>query len=163
MRLAQGDIVRVKLPSQARDISGRSYAASWNHSASASDRMDLNLHLRSKCLWWLKWLCTDEWTETNFCKVSKLLNFCIARSRLRNGWCEFSLRLLYHCLVSWMSEFPAVFTTAPYDVSLSVTTGFGFPYRFSNLRKNFHDVLRSWRFVTNASSTSPSWSTARHR
>ena len=32
-------------------------------------------------------------TELNFCSVFVLRNRCIARSRRRNGWCEFSARL----------------------------------------------------------------------
>ena len=38
----------------------------------------------------------DAWAAANFCRVLTALNLCIARSRRRNGWWEFSARLLSH-------------------------------------------------------------------
>ena len=47
--------------------------------------------------------------------------------------------------------------------SRSVTIDDGRPYRFIVRFRNFSAARRSRRFVTKTSSTSPSWSTARHR
>ena len=46
----------------------------------------VSLKLVRLCRWRLalKWLRTDEWTATNFCKVRMRLNRSIARSRHRN-------------------------------------------------------------------------------
>ena len=41
-----------------------------------------------------EWLWIEAWTAANFCRVFTSLNLAIAASRRRNGWCEFSARLL---------------------------------------------------------------------
>ena len=50
---------------------------------------------------WLKWLWIEAWTELNFCSVCICRNRSIARSRRRNGWCEFSARLSNQRSISW--------------------------------------------------------------
>ena len=66
---------------------------SLRHSDSATSRLFLKSTLLTRWRWWLKWLWIDAWTETNFCKLRVRRKFSIARSRRRNGWCEFSARL----------------------------------------------------------------------
>jgi hypothetical protein len=61
----------------------------------------------------LKWLWTEAWTATNFCKVRIRLKRSIARSRLRNGWCEFSAQLLSRRPASCLSTLPITFIAAP--------------------------------------------------
>ena len=61
---------------------------------------------------WLKWLCTEPWTEANFWSVFILLNLSMARSRRRNGWCEFSARLLAQRPISCRSWLPISFMAA---------------------------------------------------
>jgi hypothetical protein len=41
----------------------------------------------------LKWFVTVAWTDANFCRLRIRRNRSIARSRRRNGRCEFSARL----------------------------------------------------------------------
>ena len=77
-------------------VIGRSQAASWRHSAIAAERLILKLSRLQRCRSTLKRLWIEAWTAANFCNDLALLNFAIARSRRRNGWCEFSHRLLSH-------------------------------------------------------------------
>ncbi len=55
------------------------------------------------------------------------LNFAIAPSRRRNGWCEFSARLLSQRPLFWRSETPTTFIAARYDRRRSVTIDLGGP------------------------------------
>ena len=66
------------------------------HSSRAAVRLSLNMSRLGRLRSWLKWLKTEEWTAANFCKLRMRLMRCIARSRRRNGKCEFSTRLLSH-------------------------------------------------------------------
>jgi hypothetical protein len=61
----------------------------------------------------LKWLQTDEWTETNFCKLRIRRKRDMARSRRRNGKCEFSALLFSQRPVSCRSALPMTFIAAP--------------------------------------------------
>ena len=49
----------------------------------------------------LKWLWTEAWTDANFCNARIRRKPSIARSRLRNGWWEFSAQLFAQRPVSW--------------------------------------------------------------
>ena len=96
------------------------------------------------------------WTEANFCNVRMRRNRSIARSRRRNGRCEFSARLLSQRPISRSSPRPRSFSAAPYERRRSVTMTSGRPCRFINFFRNFSAALRSRVFVTTLSSTSPS-------
>ena len=74
-----------------------------------------------------EWLWIEAWTEANFCRVLRSLNRAIAPSRLRNGWCEFSARLLSQRPQVWAAALPIAFIAARYDRSLSVTMEPGRP------------------------------------
>ena len=77
--------------------------------------------------WWLKWLWIEAWTEANFCRVFTSLKLASAPSRRRNGWCEFSARLLSQRPQVWAAALPITFIAARYDRSLSVTIEAGRP------------------------------------
>jgi hypothetical protein len=55
------------------------------------------------------------------------LNLAIAPSLLRNGWWEFSARLLRQRPQVWSAELPITFIAARYDRSRSVTIDHGRP------------------------------------
>ena len=140
------------------------YAAqSCCHSTRAASRWTLNISLEFRCRSLLKWLKTEEWIETNFCKLRMCLKRNIAYSRRRNGRWEFSQRLFNHRPTSWIWLLPINFMAARYDRNLSVTIARGRPYRFIIFFKKTKAALRSRLFDTKASRTSPSWSTARHK
>jgi len=140
------------------------YAAqSCCHSTRAASRWTLYVSLEFRWRSLLKWLKTDEWIETNFCKLRILLNFNIAYSRRRKGRWEFSHLLFFHRPTSCMHSLPIVFIAARYDFNLSVTMTFGEPYFFIIFLRKSSAAFRSLRLDTKASRTSPSWSTARQR
>jgi hypothetical protein len=65
----------------------------------------------------LNWLLTKAWTEANFCRLRMRRNRSIARSRRRNGRCEFSALLLSQRPVSWRSAEPSGLSETKESVS----------------------------------------------
>ena len=100
------------------------------------------------------------WTELNFCRLFICLNLSMARSRRLNGWCEFSQRLLAQRPISCFSALPICFIAARRP---SVVIAFGEPWRLSAFLMKVRAAALSLSLVTKLSSTSPSWSMARHR
>jgi hypothetical protein len=132
----------------------RFYAAqSCCHSTRAASRWTLYVSLEFRWRSLLKWLKTDEWIETNFCKLRILLNFNTAYSRRRKGWWEFSHLLFFHRSTSWVDSLPIIFIAARYDFSLSVTITFGAPYFLIILLRKSNAAFRSLRLDTKASRT----------
>ena len=130
----------------------RFYAAqSCCHSTRAASRWTLYVSLEFRWRSLLKWLKTDEWIETNFCKLRILLNFNIAYSRRRKGRWEFSHLLFFHRPTSCMHSLPIVFIAARYDFNLSVTMTFGEPYFFIIFLRKSSAAFRSLRLDTKAS------------
>ena len=130
-------------------VSGRQKAAPLGESGGAGQSVDvavLQMTLRRKGL------CTEAWTEANFCNVRMRRNRSIPRSRRRNGRCEFSARLLSQRPISRLSPRPRSFSAAPYERRRSVTMTSGLPCRFMDFFKNFSAALRSRVFVTRLSS-----------
>src|SRR5271165_142327 len=80
----------------------------------------------------------------------------MARSRRRNGSCEFSARLLSRRPTSWRSALPISFIAAGYEQSPSVTIFRGRPYLFMIRLRSFSAAVLSRFAVTTASKTSPS-------
>src|SRR5690606_11749565 len=113
------------------------------HSISAAFLWSLKVFRLVRWRSWLKWLWTDEWTETNFCKLRRRLNFSIACSLRRNGRWEFSQRLFFQRPVSCDASFPITFIAARYERNLSVTISDGFPYRFIIFLRNTRAALNS--------------------
>lgn len=74
------------------------------HSARAAERRSLYVCRSTRWRSWLKWLWNAACTETNFCSDFIRRNRCIARSRRRNGGCEFSDRLLSRRPISRRSK-----------------------------------------------------------
>ena len=101
-------------------------------------------------------LWTDAWIETIFCNDRMRRNRNIARSRRRDGRCEFSTRLLSQRPISRSSPRPRAFRIAPLERRRLVTITSGQPCRFIYIFNNFNAALRSRVFVTRLSSTSPS-------
>ena len=75
----------------------------------------------------------------------------IARSRRRNGRCEFSARLFNQRPVSCLPSAPISFSAAPYDRSRSVTIISGWPCLRIAFFKNFRAAFLSRVFVTKLS------------
>lgn len=123
-------------------------ALSCCHSASAAFLWSLNVSLLVRWRSRLKWLWNDAWTETNFCKLRRRLNFSIAYSRRRNGRWEFSHRLFNQWPVSCDVSFPITFIAARYERNLSVTISCDFPYRFISFLRKTKAALRSRRLET---------------
>src|SRR3546814_10282024 len=61
----------------------------WSSDVCSSDLVCRSTRWRSE----LKWFEIEAWTEANFCSDFICRNRSIARSRRRNGRCEFSARL----------------------------------------------------------------------
>src|SRR5690606_2858117 len=106
------------------------YAISVFHSAKAADRRALKLSRLLRWRSWLKWLWKAAWTELNFCKVFIWRKRSMARSRRRNGRCEFSHRLLAQRPICCFSPLPRSFIAARYERRPSVTMALGRPWRF---------------------------------
>ena len=86
--------------------SGMHQAANDCHSARAAERRSLYVMRSTRWRSELKWLCSEAWTETNFCSDFIWRNRSIARSRRRKGRCEFSARLLSQRPISLRSRLP---------------------------------------------------------
>ena len=140
------------------------YAAqSCCHSTRAASRWTLYVSLEFRWRSLLKWLKTEQWIDTNFCKLRIRQNFNIAYSRRRKGRWEFSHLLFFHRPTSWLDSLPIIFIAARYDFNRSVTITFGAPYFFMIFLRKTSAAFRSLRLDTKDSRTSPSWSTARQR
>ena len=129
---------------------------SWRHSLRAALRCNLKLSREVRWRSLLKWLKTEEWIETNFCKLRICLKRNMAYSRRRNGRWEFSHLLFFHRPTSCVDSLPIIFIAARYDLSLSVTMTFGAPYFFIIFLRKSNAAFRSLRLDTKASRTSPS-------
>src|SRR3954447_5960079 len=104
-----------------------------------------------------------SWAERNRCAWRADLKRFICRSRRRVGWCEFSA-LLFRPLCRRCST-PGISSrfAAGQLASLSVSSTRGArPCFFSSLRSRRLAAFLSRRLWTSTSSTTPSWSTARH-
>ena len=125
------------------------YAAqSCCHSIRAALRWTLYVSLEFRWRSLLKWLKTEAWIETNFCKLRIRLNFNMAYSRRRKGRWEFSHLLFFHGPTSCMHSLPIVFIAARYDFNLSVTMTFGEPYFFIIFLRKPNAAFRSLRLDT---------------
>ena len=84
---------------------------SRRHLTRTASRFPLKAPREMRCLSWLKCLWIEAGIEANFCRVFMSLNFDIATSRRRNGWCEFSALSFNQRLLSWAAAFPMIFIT----------------------------------------------------
>lgn len=83
------------------------------HSARAAARLGLKMSQLERIRSRLKWLDMEAWTDGNFCRIRIRRNRSMARSRLRNGKCEFSAWLFSQRQVSCFSKAPISFIAAP--------------------------------------------------
>lgn len=85
----------------------------------------------------MKWLHTEEWTAANFCRPRMRRKHSVARSRLRNGWCEVVALLLSQRPTTCFSTGPISLAVAPQDLSPSVTISLTRPCGFINVLRDF--------------------------
>ena len=89
------------------------YAAqSCCHSKGAASRWTLNISLEFSRCSLLKWLKTEEWIASNFCKLYMCRKRSIAYSRRRNWRWELSHLLFFYRPASYSSWFSITFMAA---------------------------------------------------
>jgi hypothetical protein len=143
---------RLSLPASARTYAEQSSRHSARAAAGFSLKVDREVRLRSE----LKWMTTEAWTAANFCKLRMRRKRSIARSRRRNGMCEFFARLFSQRPVPCLSVTPSYFSAALYDQSRSLKITSGRPcFRIAFLL-NLYTAFLSRALVTKLSRTTPS-------